>query len=692
MKNCFLFTFLFLSHFHVQSQQPDNETAAGTHFINHEIVAGKYFNFDKEWYLENIPFFECSDKTLTDVYYYRWKLFKAHIRDVGTDGYVITEFLNAMSWDRKPYNSLNDATSFHIYEGRWLKDNQYINGYIDYLYQHGGNDRHFSEAIADAAYAAFLVNSDTLFIKKQLRSMISIFNQWYDHYDLSKGLYYIEPLLDATEYTISSIDASGGKDGFSGGEAFRPSINSYMYANALAIRNIALLEHDSVVAEEFNNRALQLKNNVQKYLWNDKFVHFVDRYKVSNKYVKYWNFIRGRELVGYLPWAYHLPDDNSLYASAWKHLVDSSEFAAKYGLRTNEPRYEYYMRQYRYTPMGEKECQWNGPSWPFQTSQVLLALKNLLSIYRHHEVDRGAFFLLLRQYALQHRMGNRFNLVEDYDADKGQPIVNLSQRSEHYNHSEFNDLVITGMCGLKPSDTDTLEVDPLIAPKTLRYFCLENVSYHGYLISIVYDASGRHYKKGRGLSVFVDGRKVVQSDSLRKLSISLPSPHIKGAVKKTNLALNIGRSGFPEISASHADTSTLDERHQWGVPANKALLAIDGRVWNFSEVRNYWSSEGSKNETDWLDIRFDAEKKVNEIVVYFVEDEKKFVPPTHISVWYDQDGRWNKVEETNRKFPRPVGNGPTQVSFKPVASRAIRVAFTNRGNGKYTGINEVEIY
>ena len=44
-----------------------------------------------------------------------------------------------------------------------------------------------------------------------------------------------QPLLDATEYTISSIDASGGKDGFRGGDSFRPSINAYMYANARAI-------------------------------------------------------------------------------------------------------------------------------------------------------------------------------------------------------------------------------------------------------------------------------------------------------------------------------------------------------------------------------------------------------------------------------------------------------------------------
>ena len=29
----------------------------------------------------------------------------------------------------------------HIYEGRWLKDDRYMDGYINYMYQNGGNDR-----------------------------------------------------------------------------------------------------------------------------------------------------------------------------------------------------------------------------------------------------------------------------------------------------------------------------------------------------------------------------------------------------------------------------------------------------------------------------------------------------------------------------------------------------------------------
>jgi hypothetical protein len=56
------------------------------------------------------------------------------------------------------------------------------------------------------------------------------------------------PDRDATAFAIASLEASGGKDG-GGGEAFRPTINSYMYANALAISNIASLHSDKETSD-----------------------------------------------------------------------------------------------------------------------------------------------------------------------------------------------------------------------------------------------------------------------------------------------------------------------------------------------------------------------------------------------------------------------------------------------------------
>ncbi len=656
-----------------------------THFIKTQQKC-KQFGNDKTWFLHNIPFFECSDQTIEQVYYYRWLLYKAHIKDLGQSGHIITEFLNTMSWDLKPYNSLNDATGFHIYEGRWLKNQRYVQDYINYMYKQGGNDRHFSEGIADAAYACFWVNPDKPFITSQLPLMVKIYNAWDDHFDQSKGLYYIEPLLDATEYTISSIDASGGQDGFRGGDAFRPSINSFMYGNALAIKNIALINQDTAMANLYVKKAVAIKNMLQKSLWNDSLQHFTDRYKVSNKFVHYWDFTRGRELVGFVPWTYNLPDDNPLYQTAWKHLLDTAQLQGKFGLRTNEPSYQYYMKQYRYLPHSNiRECQWNGPSWPFQTSQVLLGMANVLNNYQNQTVTKTDYVNVLKQYSLQHFMDDHLNLVEDYDPDKGGPIVNIDQRSEHYNHSEYNDLIISGLCGIRPESGNVLTINPLLddsksAQNLITYFCMENVLYHGHNLSVLYDKNGRKYHQGAGLTVYVDGKRVAKSAVLQKLKVNLPTAIIKKPDAKINLAVNLTGKGFPKASASFTNASDQEN------------MAVDGRVWYFQDVRNRWSCSGSNHKTDWFEVDFDKKTPLKEASLFFYGNGKDLAAPQDYKLLYRDQDKWVPVIlSTKPNQVKPVINTETNVKFLPVNTDKLRVIFTNAA-GKYTALTEMAIY
>ncbi|HUZ61377.1 MAG TPA: discoidin domain-containing protein [Hanamia sp.] len=658
-----------------------------THFINTFRVSEKEFGNDRNWYKMNIPFFECSDTTLENVYYYRWKLYKAHLLNLGKYGYIVTEFLNAMSWDRKPYNSLNDATSYHIYEGRWLRNRCYMNDYINYMYKDGGNDRHFSEAIADAAYSYYLVNPDSTFITSQLPHMISIYKDWYDHYDSSKELYYIEPLLDATEYTIASIDASGGKDGFEGGDAFRPTINSYMYANAIAISKIALLRKDTATSNTYRKKALEIKDKMQKDLWNDSLRDFLDRYKVSNQYVKYWHFTRGRELEGYEPWAFNLPGENQKFNSAWKHLMDTAEFMGRYGLRTVEPSYQYYMKQYRYDrATGLRECQWNGPSWPFQTCMVLRGMANLLNNYKQHFITVDDYLYVLQQYAQQHYLNGKPDLVEDYDPDKGGAIVNIPQRSEHYNHSEFNDLIITGLCGLHPKAGNQLEINPLVttnrnAPIDIKYFCLENVLYHGHNLTILYDKDGKKYHQGAGSSVYIDGERVVGPVAPGKKIIRIPKAIVKQEVNlPIDLAVNLTGTGFPMASSSYTNAE------------DKLNMAIDGRVWYFKNVRNRWSCYGSNHLKDWFQVTFEKPKNIDSIGLFIYSDGKKYASPQSYEIQYWNGNEWINPKSIKKLPFKPLGNTKNTASFNTIRTNRIRVNFTNAGHGKYTALSEMEIY
>jgi hypothetical protein len=659
--------------------------AGGTHILSAHNLAEEHFGNDAPWYEQNIPFFECSDPEITQIYYYRWQLFKSHLRDLGDRGYIVTEFLNDVGWAKAPYQSLNDATAFHIYEGRWLKDDRYVKDYIDYMYTGGGNDRHFSEAIADAVYAFYLVNGDRSFATKHLDVMQHIFHLWDDRYDFSKNLYFIEPLLDATEYSIASIDATGGRDGFLGGNAFRSTINSFMFANAVAISKLAHLAGDARTARNFASTAAAIKDSVQKSLWNDGMNHFVDRFQVDNRFVHYWNFVRGRELEGYVPWYFKLPDNDSRFAAAWQHLLSPQEFAGPYGLRTVEPSYEYYMKQYRYDqPTGKPECQWNGPSWPFDTTLVLGAMANLLNDYSQDVIHAEDYVRLLRQYAHQHFLNGHPDLQEDYNPDTGRAIVGLA-RSHHYNHSDFVDLVISGLVGLRPRPDDFLEVNPLIpldahAANSITYFCLENVLYHGQLVTILYDSDGTHYGKGVGLSIYVDGRQALAPSALGKKTVEIGQPSApKSEPAPVNLAVNFRKSGFPVPSASANDR--LEDLYQ----------AIDGRVWFYPNVKNYWSTAGSDAAQDWFALDFGHKASIHSVKLYFYSDGRRFVAPDSYALEYWTGRDWADVPGLRTMPDTPLGNGQNTISFPPLETSRLRAVFSNHRDAA-TALVEIQVY
>ncbi|WP_067732553.1 MGH1-like glycoside hydrolase domain-containing protein [Novosphingobium naphthalenivorans] len=625
--------------------------------LDHAAIARAHFGNDAPWYEHRIPFFQSADPRIDDVYYYRWSIFRAHQRDLGVRGYITTEFADDVSWQREPYASLNDASGFHIAEGRWLNDRRFTDDYINFMYE-GGNDRHFTDYMADSVWGRYLVDGDRAAATRHLAVMRHIYGLWDDHYDFAKGLYFIEPLLDATEYTVSSIDASGGEDGFRGGDAFRPTINSYMAANARAISRIAGLAGDTALAHSFAVRADGLRARLLADLWNPALDHFADRYKADNQHVKYWEPIRARELAGYLPWMFDLVPDDPRYAGAWAHLLDPASLAGEAGMRTVEKTYPYYMRQYRYLGTA-RECQWNGPVWPYQTTQVLIAMANLLDHYGNTgPVTRSAYMHLLRQYTALHYQGGRLDLEEDYDPATGEPIVGLN-RSHHYFHSGYIDLILSGLVGIRPRADDVLEVNPLLPasgdPQALAWFRAEDIPYHGHKIAVTWDADGTHYGRGTGLSIEVDGREAARRASPGRLTVPvtrIPNPPIARTI---NHAVQLVRGQFPMASAStNPDPEMLHD-------------AIDGRLWFFPELPNGWTSAAS-NDPQWFEVNFGKPVNADTAELAFFDDGHSISVPVSVTIEGLSNHHWSVLAQA-----RPLANGITRLTWPKRAVSRLKV-------------------
>ncbi|MGD0893316.1 MAG: discoidin domain-containing protein [Terracidiphilus sp.] len=661
-----------------------------------EKLAQENFGADAPWFLRNIPFVEIDDPAIQQIYYYRWKLYRSHIREIGPQGTTVLEFLTDVPWAREPYTDLNDSASFHIMEGRWLRDPAIVDSLIDHLYTGAGNDRHFSESVAAATESSTRVTGDVGPGLRHLDTMQYIFNLWDDHLDRQRNLYWIEPVLDATEYTISSIDASGAgfsaqassdenRNGFKGGYAYRPTINSYQYANALAIARFAELAGKPDVAADYRQRAERIRGAVLEQLWNRSLQHFTDRYQRTTPFVKKGDFIRGRELAGYLPWFYDLPPkpvDGQTgqvdYAAAWRHLLSSAELAGPDGMRTVEPSYPRYMTQYRYDrATGKPECQWNGPSWPFQTSQALTALANLLNDYQQTDISRVDYLHLLRQYTQQHFISpGHPDIQEDYNPDTGGPIVGLD-RSHHYSHSTYVDLILSGLIGIRPRADEILEINPLLPTETtpgtppIRYFGVQGVLYHGHEVTAIFDADGSRYGRGRGLSVFVDGKRAFGPGPLGRVEIALPDKASVAAARRdfkmpVDYAVNPGWPDGPSATASSS------------VSPQAIAEAIDGRMWFFPENPNGWSPDAAdKSPSSWYSVAFKQSRTVGSIELYFFGNGEHYQAPSAYELQYRTANSWQDIPGQKRSPEKPLANGVNRIEFPAVSTQELRVIFTN---------------
>ncbi len=201
-------------------------------------------------------------------------------------------------------------------------------------------------------------------------------------------------------------------------------------------------------------------------------------------------------------------------------------------------------------------------------------MANTLQRYNQEALSVSGYLHSLRLYTRQHFLPDgTVNLVENYDPDRGEPIVHYVW-SNHYNHSFYNNLIISGLCGIMPSAGNILDIHPLV-DESITYFCLDKLDYHGHLLTLVYDRDGSQYGLGRGLTLLVDGKRVRGTENNGTYSFDVGPVVVKPFKSQPgNIALNLKGEGHPEPSASFP--SSRDSLYQ----------ALDGRSWFFPEITN----------------------------------------------------------------------------------------------------------
>ena len=442
-----------------------------------------------EWMRKNIPLFDCPDRDFEEMYYYRWWTLRKHIKRTPA-GYGMTEFLVQRSYADR-YNLIACAIGHHVMETRWLRDTTYLHQILRTWYY--GNDgqpmtkmNKFSSWNPYAILEAWKLHGDNDFLFALKPRLEEEYARWEQTNRLPNGLYWQGDVQDGMEESISG----GRKKQYA-----RPTINSYMYGNAKALSEINRMTGETGKAQLYEQKADTLRQLVTGKLWNKEQQFFETMRGDSTAAV--------REAIGYIPWYFGLTEGDSKYDVAWEQLTDEKGFCAPYGLTTAERRHPEFRSH------GSGKCEWDGAVWPFATSQTLTGLMRWVnSLSTNGEMAekwKGVFFNEMKKYVeSQHHRGRPY-IGEYLDETTGYWLMGDRERSRYYNHSTFNDLVITGIVGFQPQADGSIVVNPLIPRDTWDYFCLDGILYHGHTVTIIYDKDGQRYHQGKGLTVLVDG-------------------------------------------------------------------------------------------------------------------------------------------------------------------------------------------
>lgn len=465
-----------------------------------ELYQQEIPNADAFAYLaQNAPLLDCPDKELETTYYFRWWTLRKHWKQT-PHGHVMTEFLPPVGW-AGPFNTINCPVGHHLTEARWLADApRRLWEYICFWLDGHGDAMRYSMWFASAVEGYFKLHPDVERMKEALPKLDRLFRQREEISLRPCGLYWSNDNYDGMEFSIS-------------GSGIRPTLNSYLCGDAFAISRMAAEVGDDALACEYRARGERILERMNRLLWDGDFYRTIPcesddpaDWKTRPPVPKDHTV---REQIGYLPWYFHLADSDK--DDAFLQLTDPNGFAAPFGLTTAEQRHPRFLFE------NEHCCLWNGYVWPFATAQTLTATANVIRDRgADSPVSKDAYYQLLRQYALSHRITNaagqtRCWIDENMDPFTGRwqcrdELIRLAyeqksgirERGKDYNHSTFCDLVLSGLLGIR-FENGVLSADPII-PQNWDYFMVTGITEENWIV--LFDRDGTHYGQGAGLRCF----------------------------------------------------------------------------------------------------------------------------------------------------------------------------------------------
>ena len=393
-----------------------------------------------------------------------------------------------------------------------------------------------------------------------------------------------------------------------------------MVANARAISQVATLAGHTSLASTWNQTQSGLLQKMQQTLWNTDIQFWIDVVQGSNLDVV------GRQLIGLYPYRFGVGTED-MYIPGIEASLNEHGFVSKFGPTTLEQSNPYFTADKNITYC----CVWNGQSWPFSTCVYLGTLARLARENRSSVATPEFFQDAFMTYTKTHYDHGEPAIFESHYPSRDAWSGYTNNHSEHYLHSTYIDNVFTNLLGIIPSLSDTFEMQPLV-PTNWSYFAVENLPYHGTLMTILFDANGSAYPDfphSAGLSVYANGTLIHNQPSLSPLSINLPSStnssisQLASSQRYVNILSNpnslVSRTSLPYANAT--DTFFILGNNLG--PADSAYKANDGLVFYDNPPDNFYSNNQTYNPASWLNFTLPHARNFSSVTIAVYDDSPR---------------------------------------------------------------------
>lgn len=460
-------------------------------------------------HFDSVPFFECSDRHLTNYYWYRWYGLKLNTQ-FGTEGNYKRPFVcEGIGYFRAP---ISYSAQCHMIENRWMHDPGLAQGslatFIDNQREDGGfrgyiDVNHYrQEMFYHANWGNALLQLDLIHPSLEyLESVYDGLSKYAAYYDKERdeevsGLYDIDNHYETgQEYMHRYVVVDPRADQDHWGDVFQlkgVDVTVYVYELKRALAVVADRLGKTDAAELWRMEAEKIKLAVREKMWDPSQEMFfdIDPRTGSRTMVK--------AATCFYPYFTDIADGKHR-GGMKRHLLNPREFWTPFPVASSSVDDEFFSPQPHWK--GKRmNCPWNGRVWPMTNSHIAEALASSALAFSDASMRKRTAEFIAKYVRMMFFKGDAGfpNCFEHYNPISGEP--SRYRGIDDYQHSWVNDLIIKYVGGIRPEEFRVV-VDPF--PFNLRHMVLDNVIIRGRRLKVQI--------AGKRFTVWLDGKYHTES-------------------------------------------------------------------------------------------------------------------------------------------------------------------------------------